>query len=252
VADPRVRRLPAVAEGGVVPQLQPAEVQAVCLNEVLFGDRTGAPKVEALALHVSSAAEACAGVAGSGGGGTGLLAVAAQGPGVAIFRWGVEASPEIEALRRASAERAASEERHRRREAVELKLQRLRLRLQETDRLEARLQEGGPEALTEEELAKLQRRPEAEAQVMRLSAELGLHQQQEGSDTDDDEDGEEKAEGLGAAARGRSGDGGPSEKSQQEKQERRRAKERQVKEWGKNKQALQKERSKNRDRKFIG
>jgi len=166
------------------------------------------------------------------------LAVSAQGPGVSVFCWGVEASPELDMLRRRKLEKAEEEEQMRRHDVMQLKLQRLRLRLQETDKLEERLKEKGPDALTEEEHAKLQRRPQAEAEVQKLSYELGL--EQEGSDTSEEEidaDPSCSAGSCGAQAK-------------QVALERRRAKEKQQKEWGRNKQALQKERSKNRDRKF--
>ena len=156
-----------------------------------------------------------------------LLAVAAVGAGVMVFRWGMEVNPILESLRELREAHLAQQEEQHQREILRRQLQRLQQRLQETEKLEDKIAQKGREALTAEELAKVARRPQVEADVERLLHELGLDQHsEEGSEVD------------------------PEEEREAELAEKRRAKERVQRRHHAEKRAMQQERQKNRDRKF--
>lgn len=157
-----------------------------------------------------------------------LLAVSAVGGGVAVFRWGMEVNPALEQLRELKQAYLAQQEELHQREVLRRQLHRLQQRLQETEKLEEKLAQKGREALTAEELAKVARRPQVEADIERLVHELGLdhHSEEEGSEVD------------------------PEEEREAELAEKRRAKERVQRRHHAEKRALQQERQKNRDRKF--
>lgn len=212
--------------------LRQLEAPTVVLNRTLFGGKGASPSISSVAFLDPETADE--GILRPCPWGRGCLAAAAPGVGVAVFRWGVEASPELERYRELRRQQAAEEARQREREGMRRQLQRLQQRLQETDRLEERLRANGPETLTEEEHAKLQRRSQVERDCDRLSQELGLDVS-EGSDHSDEEEG-----------------GEDKEKSQQVVAiQRRREKERQQKEHHVHKRDLQKERRMNRERKFV-
>ncbi|CAE7202617.1 ASB14 [Symbiodinium sp. CCMP2592] len=163
----------------------------------------------------------------SSGQGSGLLAVSSVGSGISVFRWGMEVSPDLERIRELREECAAQQAHEHHLETLRRQLQRLQQRLQETERLEEKAQTKGNEALTEEEKAKIQRRGQVEADIERVTHELGMDT---GSQEEDEAD--------------------PQEERDQEIARHRREKERIQRRHHEDKRAMQKERRQNRERKF--
>lgn len=192
-------------------QLSETSAVAVDLKFLL----TGGP-IETLSYH-------CAPL---GTRGQDLLAVSAVGGGVAVVRWGMEVNPAVDFIREMREAKLAQQEEEHQREVWRRQLQRLQQRLQETEKLEEKASR--QEALTSEETAKVGRRPQVEAEIERLIHELGLdhHSEEEESEADPEE---ERSAALA---------------------ERRRAKERVQRQHHEEKRAMQKERQRNRDRKF--
>jgi len=203
--------------GGTNSALRETRAEAVDVGKILL--RTTSP-IEAMALNQPHAGEP----------GHGLLAVSAVGSGVGVFTWGIEANPHVEQVRALIEKRANEQAKMRHTETQRRQLQRLQQRLQEMDKLEAKSQEKGLEALSEDEQAKLQRRGKVELEIERLTQELGL-------DTTDqvEEEAKEEAERELVQADAR----------------KKREKEKVQKKHMDDKRALQKERRQLRDRKFT-
>ncbi|CAE7509319.1 unnamed protein product [Symbiodinium necroappetens] len=138
-----------------------------------------------------------------------------------------QVSPDLERIRELREECAAQQAHEHHLETLRRQLQRLQQRLQETEKLEEKAQTKGSEALTEEEKAKIQRRGQVEADIERVTHELGMDT---GSQEEDEED--------------------PQEERDQEIARHRREKERIQRRHHEDKRAMQKERRQNRERKF--
>jgi len=218
----RFLRLRAWAQGGSGAVLRETMAVGLCLNSLLFAGQE-APSLSALALHTVPE-------------GPDLLAVAAPGTGVAVFHWGVEASPHVQQLREKHQTLVREQARRRELDSLKRQLGRLQQRLQETERLEKRAEEQGVEALTEEEQAKLQRRGQMERECERLCRELGLEQEESETASEDE------AENASAvAARPNQGVAAVAKRREKEKQQ---------KEHHENKRAVQKERRQKREQKY--
>jgi len=199
--------------------LAESHADVVDLGKILL--RAASP-IDALAFNQPTAGEP----------GSGLLAVSAVGSGVGVFSWGVEANPSVDQVRAIIEQRMQQQAQSKHIEMQRRQLQRFQQRLQEMDKLEAKLQEKGLEALTEEEQAKLQRRTKVELEIERLTQELGLDAPDQ--DLVDEEEAKAEAEREQATA---------EHKKKVEK-------EREQKRHMLDKRALQKERRQLRDRKF--
>lgn len=198
---------------------------ALCLNSVLLSAHHS-PPISTLALHEAPSGFA----AGSfGRGGNKLLALAAPGPGVAVFEWGMETSPEIVRLRKKQQQERAEEEEQRKMADLRKQLQRFQQRLKEIDRLEERATENGLDTLSEEEQAKMQRREHFLEECHRISRLLG-----EDSPHDSAQESEVEDEHVAKVQAG---------------VERRREKAKQQKVHHESKKALQKERRQKREEK---
>mmetsp|Transcript_78579 Transcript_78579/g.141752 ORF Transcript_78579/g.141752 Transcript_78579/m.141752 type:complete len:1116 (-) Transcript_78579:95-3442(-) len=182
------------------------------------------PSFDTLALH----SPAC------GQPGFGLLAISASGPGVGVFQWGLEVNPEFDRLRKRSEIRVAEEARQREMEVMRRQLGRLQQRLLETDKLADKLKDLGQEALTEEELAKLQRRPRVELDIAHLTSELGLDACGADQDVDSEEEEQQAKEAVKTV-----------------RVQKQREKEKVQKAHHEDKRAMQKERNKCRERKLT-
>ncbi|CAE8680758.1 unnamed protein product, partial [Polarella glacialis] len=143
-------------------------------------------------------------------------------------------NPEFDRLRKRSEIRVAEEARQREMEVMRRQLGRLQQRLLETDKLADKLKDLGQEALTEEELAKLQRRPRVELDIAHLTSELGLDACGADQDVDSEEEEQQAKEAVKTV-----------------RVQKQREKEKVQKAHHEDKRAMQKERNKCRERKLT-
>lgn len=204
-------------------ELVQVSTSAISLNGLLPSD-CGTPHISTLAMHPISTSRWA---------GSYMLTIVAPGPGAVVFIWGVEASAELDKWREIRRQKLAEEAQLREEHCLHQKLQRLNQRIQETDRLEEKAKANGMDALTEEEQAKIQRRPQFEMEIQRISRELGLDDEEDNEMSEGEILAETEKEHAAAAV------------------QRRHEKERQQKDHAENKRALQKERRKNREQKYV-
>jgi hypothetical protein len=157
---------------------------AVYMNDVISMGHRRVP-ISTMALHTAIAPGTGVDATSSHGPGLGLMAVAAQGLGVGVLQWGVEKSPEIAQLRILWQEHLAQQDKQRQKDDLQRQLKHLQQKLNQIDRLkqmmdaaEARsltVEEGMelPEALTEEQLAKLNRREQVVEDIKTICRKLG-------------------------------------------------------------------------------
>lgn len=170
-----------------------------------------------------------------------LLAIAATGysASLVVFHWGVEANAEVPWLQRRRQELLEEAAKKQELERIQLQLQRSQQKLQDIYKLEDRAKEKGLEALTEEERAKIGRREEVLHTCERLVGQLGLRGSDAAAAVGERSSGEEESDDRAQL---------PIE---QQLIARRRDKEKQHKLHHESKKAMQKERQKLRERKYV-